>query len=149
MRWNINQPTMLLPEEVRRYYTEDADYLYKDLESNSLEVILIPAPIQIHPSHKIRAVQNQNPEWYRELYWSIKHFRRDLSLRALDRIRKQEDRAYRVSPFKYDSIYRELIHSRLIKGYVMENYEVPPNNAVREFFGLKPRLEDIALNNNG
>lgn len=144
--WDINQPIKMLPREIRRYYAEDADYLYKDLKSNYLEVILIPAPMPNHPTHKVRAVQNRNPEWYRELYWSIKHFRRDLSLRALDRIRKEEDGTYKVSPFKYDSRYRELIHERLIEGYMENGCEMPPNNIVREFFGMKPNLEEILIN---
>jgi len=143
MRWDVNQPIKMLPKRVRRYYVEDADYLYNYLKSNYLEVILIPAPRPNHSTHKIRAIQNQNPNWYRELYWSSKHFRRDLSLRALDRILKQEDGTYRVSLFKYDSIYRELIHDRLIKGYIGEGYEIQANCKVREFFGI----EDIASTN--
>lgn len=137
MDWSPDRPINELSENIRRFYIENAKFLYNDLKSNRLEVILIPAPKPMHRSHMIRAVQNQNPEWYRDLYWSIPHFRRDRSLRALDRIRKQEDRLFRVLPFKYDSIYRELIHNRLIEGFRENGYVTPPNNEVRKYFGFR------------
>ena len=38
-----------------------------ELESSHLEVVLIPAPDPRHPTHMVRAVQEQNCRWYREL----------------------------------------------------------------------------------
>lgn len=37
-----------------------------ELESSQLEVVLIPAPEQKHSTHMVRAVQEQNCDWYRE-----------------------------------------------------------------------------------
>lgn len=134
MPWTPNKPIAFLPEDIRKLYSEQANCLYYDLLANRLEVILIPAPEPQYSGHMIRSVQNRNPKWYRDLYWSYNHFRRDRSLRALDRIRKQEDRYFKVSPYKYDATYRELIHNILIKGFE-NNYF--PNNKVRTFFGLE------------
>ena len=97
----------------RKMYTEEAKSLLDELENNRLTVILIPAPSPQHTSHMIRYIENQNPDWYKNLYHSHSGFRRDLSLRALDRIKREEDRHFRIGPYKYDSIYRELIQNRL------------------------------------
>ena len=136
MTWTPDQPTIDLPESIRGFYVEEADFLYQDLRANRLEVILVPAPEPKHCGHMIRAVANRNPDWYRELYSTHSHFRRDLSLRALDRIRMQKDRPFRINPFKYDAIYRGLIHDRLIEGHMVENYVENPNNTVRNHFGM-------------
>jgi hypothetical protein len=37
------------------------------LKHNKLTVKLVPAPEPKHPMHRIRVVESQNPEWYREL----------------------------------------------------------------------------------
>lgn len=39
----------------------------KWLETNQLEVVLIPAPDPRHVEHKIRVVNNQNPCWYQRM----------------------------------------------------------------------------------
>ncbi len=38
------------------------------LERHALRVVLVPAPRPSHGSHQVRAVESQNPTWYRELY---------------------------------------------------------------------------------
>ncbi|HDP73984.1 MAG TPA: hypothetical protein ENN46_03465 [Candidatus Woesearchaeota archaeon] len=84
----------------------------------------------------IRVVQNRNPEWYSELYWSENWFRRDLSVKALERIIKQQDKPFSVRPFRYDAIYRELIREHLIYGFYYQHLILPPNDKVRDFFGF-------------
>ena len=137
MRWNPNRPINELPNNIRKFYVEHADFLYNDLRLNRLDVILIHAPEPMHCNHKIRFVQNENPLWYSELYRSNPHFRRDRSLRSLNRIREQKDRPFRVLPFKYDLICRALIHNRLIEGFREDNYEIAPNSEVRKYFCLE------------
>lgn len=41
--------------------------MYEELASNQLEVGLIPADDKKHYSHCVRAVFQQNPQWYQEL----------------------------------------------------------------------------------
>lgn len=48
-------------------YINAAEYLLQTLESHNLEVSLIPAPDPRHRTHKVRAVSERNPEWYRRL----------------------------------------------------------------------------------
>ena len=44
-----------------------AAYLLADLESNRLEVALVPAPSPRHECHAIRVAVSRNPAWYRRL----------------------------------------------------------------------------------
>lgn len=41
--------------------------MLRELDRGGLEVILIPAPEPIHSTHMIRAVANQNPQWFRKM----------------------------------------------------------------------------------
>lgn len=62
------------PEEV-----EKARGMLEDLERNFLQVGLVPAPDQQHIGHMVRAVENENPKWYREFVktanYQVKRFR--------------------------------------------------------------------------
>jgi len=142
MEWNPDRPIKEFPEDIRESFVGEAEYLFNDLKSNKLTVVLAPAPEPKHCGHMIRVAESQNPRWYSDLYHSYEHFRRDRSLRALDRIRKSEDRIFRVSPYKYDSIYRQLIFGRLVDGYYADGFKIPPDNEVRKFFDM-PLLEEI------
>ena len=44
-----------------------AGIMLRQLEREGLEVSLVPAPEQKHSDHQIRAVENRNPSWYRDL----------------------------------------------------------------------------------
>ena len=140
---------MYLPEEIKPHYIGEAEYLLNDLETNRLRVILVPAPQPMHQMHMIRVVESYNPEWYSSLYWSIDHFRRDRSLRALNRIIKQNDKPFRVQPYKYDMIYRELIHERLMNGFYEQGYEIPPNQIVKSFLDSLLEEDYIPFQLNG
>ena len=72
----ITRPIYLEPEPVRqidrfgygrRLTNQGARYLLATLETQSLKVSLIPAPDPRHATHKIRAVSERNPQWYRRL----------------------------------------------------------------------------------
>jgi len=117
MAWDPHYPIVQLPKKIRKFYTQEADYLYSDLLNNKLTIVLIPAPDPRHDCHMVRAVESENPGWYQGLYSSYNYFRRDRSLMALNRIRNQEDKQFRISPFHYDFIYRDLINDRLIDGF--------------------------------
>lgn len=121
MRWNPDQSLSNLPEAIKELFVEDAQFLLTELKTNKLEVILIDAPEPKYPGHKIRTSENSNPPWYKVLYNTYPHFRRDRSIKALERISLSEDRAFATSiskyaPFKYHAIYRDLILERLTKG---------------------------------
>ena len=65
MEWDSFSPVKLLPDNIRDLFTEEAGYLFHDLKDNRLEVVLISAPGPRFSGHKIRAIQNENPEWYK------------------------------------------------------------------------------------
>ena len=143
MIWDYDRPIKELPENLRHYYVEEANFLFNDLTDNPLNVVLIPAPDPAHSGHMIRCVDNENPSWYRELYHSHNNFRRDLSLRALNRIRNEEDRPFKISPFKYDSVYRELIHKRLTEPYLIEGHaSIPEKEILNYLIDQKPSSDD-------
>lgn len=139
--WKPSRPLNELSNYIRPYYVEHADFLFCDLCYTRLEVVLVPAPDKMFEGHMIREVVNANPDWYKDLYSSVANLRRELSLKALDRLRRQHDRPVNSrssrTPYTYDSRYRTLIHNNLLKGFNSVDGFVPPNNEVRSFFGLE------------
>ena len=135
--WDSTRPISELPERIKEYYTEHANWLYQDLINNKIGWVLVQNPNYSEEDRKVRKIQTKNPKWYSGLYNSYSSFRRDLSLRALNRIRNQEDRPFIKFKYKYDLRYRELITDNLLEGYETYEGEVPPNNEVRLFFGLE------------
>lgn len=138
MDWSTEQPINELPNGIKEIFRDEAKFLYHNLLTNQLKVILIPAPDPHFPSHKIRVAVSHNPEWYSELYRQYNYFRRDRSEKALKRISEFNDQPYLEKSigavlhiFYYDKIYRELIQDRLINGPSIENI-------VRKFFDLEP-----------
>ena len=141
--WTPKNPTREIPTDIRKYFIEEAKFLHSDLKQNKLSVVLVPAPYERFEGHKIRVVNSRNPEWYSEMHGQYSHFRRDRSLRALNRLRSAEDNPFQINPWKYDMRYRELIFERLVEGYEAEYcfggriFFVSPNDKLREFFGLE------------
>lgn len=41
--------------------------MYDEMQQQFLHTILVPAPEPMHVGHMVRVVDNQNPDWYREL----------------------------------------------------------------------------------
>ncbi len=139
MLWNPQRRVAYLPELAQGYFREEAGFLLHDLEENRLEVVLIPAPEPMHRGHKIRAVQNSNPDWYRSLYWEKPRIYRYLSLPSLKRIAEGRDGNFNPRNWKYhlDTKYRDLIYERLTKGYTDERQgPIAPFAAVRRIFDL-------------
>ena len=132
--WTPDEPISKLPEIIRGHFQEYAYFLRNNLEKNKLQVILTPAPEPKHQCHKIRVVETQNPSWYRELYHETPNFRRDRSLNSLERIINLKDQKFYIGPYKYDSIYRSLIKNILVEGYQFEEFLVPRNEDVYDFF---------------
>ena len=131
------------------YYTDHAEYLYYDLLSHKLCISTRPHPEPKHHDHKLRIVLAENPAWYSQLYNSQNSFRRDRSIKSLDRLRKGEDLPFMMARskkdlfsekirFRYDSVYRELIHDDLTKGYYCEGDFIQPNDEVRAYFNMPP-----------
>ena len=134
MEWNTNKAVKELPEIIAKSFQKEADYLYEELQTNRLSVILIPAPKPSFSNHKIRIAESHNPEWYSTQYHFYSHFKRKRCTKALDRIRKNKDRDYKTNPFRYDARMRELILTRLVEGYVFEGTEIYPNQNVKKYF---------------
>ncbi len=139
MSWNCRKPIAELPVRIAELFSFEAASLLDELQENRLTVILIDAPERKHTTHKIRAVESSNPDWYRELYHSHRHFRRNLSEDSLRRISNGRDGEFasrhRWSPYKYDNLYRGLILERLTEGYVSDRWgRVPPVGKIKGFF---------------
>ena len=57
-----------LPGNIRQAFQKTAESLLYDLESNTLQVILVPAPEQAFTGHMVRLAISHNPTWWKELY---------------------------------------------------------------------------------
>jgi hypothetical protein len=114
----------------------EANSFLEELKIRKLEVILTPAPDPHHEGHKIRTVVNENPEWYKNLYWKYyPNFRRDRTSNALKRLINLEDKNFMKSKYKYDAVIRELIYTILIEGYHIHGHKIyPENNIVKKYF---------------
>ena len=135
--WSPEKRINELPLNIAEIYMREADFFYWDLYNNRLVVRLRPAPYPYEGHNLIRVVESQNPKWYRDLFWSNKNFRRDLSLASLDRLRTGRDKEFDGWRYKYDELYRFFIHSRLIEGLEIDGGFLEPNNLVRKYFGLE------------
>ena len=160
LEWTPEKPIKILPENIKKYFIEEADYLYNDLKEKKLHKIHMPAYAPAFPEQMGIVTQVENPEWYSELYRSY-HFhnkspsrcfdsliRRDRSLRALDKIKNEKDKQFIENIFKpsqnwIDKVYRELIYDRLTEGHDDLGYFVKQKNEVRKFFDLEPIIENI------
>jgi hypothetical protein len=70
--------------------TAAAKAMLDDLEKNFLSVTLVPAPVQHNGGHMVRAVENRNPEWYREFFKNRREqVKRSRIVRALKRVAVQ------------------------------------------------------------
>ncbi|MBI2524154.1 hypothetical protein HYW11_03000 [Candidatus Peregrinibacteria bacterium] len=141
--WLPELPTSNAPEDLQYAIRHEAHRMSQELRERYLRVILIPAPDPSHNSHKIRAVEEQNPDWYREL-WHANAYRRkgkkwrtktDSTIkrtrvqRALEHIAEGTDRSFHEMPpgsalpwiFSYQTLLRSLIYERLQEGNIANN----------------------------
>lgn len=147
---NSDSPISNLPESIRKLFVECAKMLHEDLDYNYLEVILVPASIQMHEGHQIRVAVNHNSPWYSGMYWSWQtdHFKRHRAIDALERIINQKDgTAYFIKRhgktvngrYAYDAIFRDFIHEILTEG--LEEYSIPPNKEANKYFNNASGIE--------
>ncbi len=139
--WHSSRPLRELPPEIRKIFTDMAKYLLDNLNTQGLVVELIPAPEPKFDSHKIRVVRESNPDWYRDLYGSNSHIRRDRSKLSLERLHKEKDLSYH-SYGHNDTIYRQLIFKMLVNGCLIKDVDFEPNKEVRKYFGLEVTLDN-------
>lgn len=157
--WDPERPIKEMDDRISIYFASMANLLYRDLFSQTLKVELAEAPEQKHPNHKIRVVNESNPEWYKDLYSRYSHVRtyrskktnrerkclesklkRRTSLNALERINGFMDSYYDI-----DFIYRDFIFERLTEGYEEKGYKILPLEQVRKYFGKSPLEQDENL----
>ena len=125
-----------LDSRVIKVFKQEANSFLEELKHRKLEVILVPALDPHHEGHKIRMAVNENPEWYKKLYWHYHpNFRRDRTLRSLRRLSDLRDGNFKVHDYKYDAIMRELIFEVLTEGYHIDGREAyPVNSLIRKYF---------------
>jgi len=122
------------PSYIKQSFINQALNLISDLQSQNLQVILIPAPEPMFQGHMIRSVNNRNPKWYRNLYADHSVSRR-CTLQSLKRISE-----WKMNPRScYDKMYFEMIKKRLIDGYDDDCYQYyfEPDKKVVEYFKNK------------
>ncbi len=139
--WAPEKRLSYLPDSIREFFIQESKFLYEELSSKRLSVVLTPAPVQTHHDHKIRVADSHNPEWYSHLYSLHNRGKRKLFEKALERIVNGLDRDLDIRTpkykYQYDTAFRDLIYHRLTEGYSYENSIVFPNNEVRAFFGFE------------
>lgn len=153
MLWSVEYPINLLPEDVNVLFRSEANFLYNNLLNNGLIVVLLPAPDPKYVGHMVRYTVSKNPEWYSTLYTHYQNLKRHRSLRALDRIRNQNDQQLTKVPksavhtwWTYDTLYRGFILERLAYGYNEYGLFVPPEKKIQDFFQIdKKELSDCLV----
>lgn len=97
-----------------------AGALLFELQEHYLNVVLVPAPDPKFIGHKIRATDNHNPTWYRELY-EDQRIRRRFVARSLERISTGADLAFdgraHTRSSRYDSLLRSIILKHMLEGH--------------------------------
>ncbi len=141
--WSVEKAVRELPQDIARAFMHDAGNALQELLEHRLKVVLIDAPDPRFPGHKVRAVDDCNPDWYRRLYRERPHFRRDRSIDALTRIRDGHDRPWtphgRIlfrEHTHYDTLYRNVVLGHLLHGRMTDDGPVMPDGAVRAYWGL-------------
>lgn len=147
--WNTNYPIKYLPRRISNLFSYEANFLYYDLKSNTLQVELFPAPEIRHIGHKVRKVTESNPVWYKKVYEEnsfeatyqsrrTKRKRRCLcsrvsrqkSLESLQRISNKKD----LPNIFHDCLYRNLIFDKFYYGEDYSGIIIPPKKSFLRFF---------------
>lgn len=139
--WGPEHATADLPRRIMRHFQHHAIHILDELEDSGVE--LMPAPEPRHTGHMIRV--SRNPQWYRDIYHSREHFRKDRSIDALLRIGDGTDHPLfprRGMENHYDTLYRALILDRLLLGYQTDNDVFAPVPAIQRHFGIPPTSID-------
>ena len=133
--WGPELRTRDLPDDIAKCFIDEADFLYDELDKKRLEVVLIPAPDPQHAGHKIRLAVNHNPKWYSQFMDINPYSHRYRCVKALDKIKNNEDCRYHGSRFRYQFYMRDLIQERLTCGF-QDSIEghVLPIKKIRDYF---------------
>lgn len=100
--------------------------MYDEMLENTLEVVTIPARNPMYCNHKVRAVLNSNPDWYRKLcreFPSRCKAHRNRKNKFDTRIKRQQVLSFLLNPtnnYKYKDAILEIAKNRL------DNYEQVP-----------------------
>jgi len=129
MEWDPTRP-IKENSQLSKILSEEARFLYEDLNNNKLRTTVIPAPDSHFEEHKIRVAESHPPQWYRKIYHNYSFeaeyrskktgrkrkylnssISRKESLKSLKRISEMRDKPN----IFYDTLYRELIIKNLEK----------------------------------
>lgn len=134
--WGPSDSVENAPEQLQTAIRAEAAYLLQELRERYLRVILTPAPEPQYCGHKIRSVEQRNPQWYRDLWHTHAYRRRGKKWRTkidsiIKRIRVQRALEHIIKGtdqfFHCQTIIRSLILRRLQEGYESEEYgKIPP-----------------------
>jgi hypothetical protein len=95
-----------------------AEHLLNELESNYLEVVLIPAPDRRHSGHCVRAVQSANADWYRDFCNKYPSRRKGFKTRTRIKRRETIKALEKILSGDFSGVYSE----RLLN-YIDENFK--------------------------
>ncbi len=145
MKFDSYKPLTCWDYAIQDSFREHALFLQQDLHHNYLQVVLVIAPEPLHATHKIRAVENENPPWYRKIYNTHQHWRRDRTEQALERIIANKDKLsipysrqnQLVTYACYDSILRSLIFNHLTQGFEYQGVFQCSPSAIHSYFELE------------
>jgi hypothetical protein len=161
MEWDVSLCIKKLPERVRVYFNERAEFLHRDLLFNRYKGDTYELPYKKdHPRQKGVLTENYNPLWYSKFYWkNTPHFmgkngpRRKLGYETLRKSRFEKSLELVANSkdrdlLKYDTLAREITLHTLIHGVDARDGEfcslidkvsfemmIEPVNEVRKFFG--------------
>lgn len=134
--WEPSEPVAHAPEQLQTAIRAEAAYLLQELRERYLSVVLIPAPEPQYCEHKIRSVEQKNPQWYRDLWHSHAYRRRGKKWRTkvdstIKRTRVQRALEHIICgtdlSFPCQALLRSVILQRLREGYESEEYgNIPP-----------------------
>lgn len=133
--WSPKRPVVELPERLHSFFSDCAFILGDELQSHRLRIVLVPAPEKNFSSHKIRVVEERNPDWYSSLWNCHKWMERRRLIPAIGRVCELQDRVYDGVHFYYDFLVRDLVKEMFVDGFVSyEGERVAANSVVRNYF---------------
>jgi len=108
------------PDPFCRDIQEAYQYMFYSLKNEHLDVVLVPAPSPQFEGHKIRVVQNRNPDWYQYACWwyGTDRVRRKRFIDYLSRIIKKDELHHAAT-----HLINEIANSLILDGKFTDPYE--------------------------
>jgi hypothetical protein len=161
MEWDVSMSTRRLPDMIRGYFRERADFLFKDILSSRYKGGLTDLPYTTTwDRQRARVTFEKNPLWYSKVYWeNTPHwmgkkgprrttdydtFKRNRFTKAISFVAHSKDRYL----LRYDTLARKAVLDTLMDGVDVEDgdfgslieriafeLDIEPVNEVRRFFG--------------